>query len=1330
MSKMIENIREKVVKIISTEIRKSGFVWVNQLTHLLEKNGEKYGINRSLYGVQGPKRWIESNFPEFFVDCSNGNGKEIIVFSYIEEKISCKSIFDSLDNNKTGKDYRIGVIAYYNKNAFINPGYDINKSKHDDLSVIFIPNLIQTIPESFTFDTKTNIYLVCYAVSGTVKNSKNGMDHPAFDYTIPIRVISSLPRNECEYIRILSEEVIIGRLFDIHQKEDLTNHSNSNIDIDKLSKKSVPDSELFLLDEFFDAGRYADYLSSDIIKRVQPQELPIEYMEKALTCAYRLVYPESKSYICLNDFQRELLLNPTTSAFVKKWKQNGVYSGKIVEQCGETAIAHLEYPKHTKLILNLLNAVGEITALNNNYVGITERFVACENELIPLFYIIRAFVINTSSSIQNIIDEYCIYVKDMKHSNSRSRMSDEANLYSFHHILRIIHNHIMDLTILPQNIRTNIVSVFMEYDKLNELKKIISLWDKEAVSIDWRLIDLYSNPDEWDEDNFIQLLNDGINKQLLQRCLAFMWRNACSGNIIKRSYLRILSWVIIHDGFTSIEEIIRYPSGKEINKIDKQNMLINSYKTICDNLDTDINMYILVSYIIFFLQDKESSNELSVKERELLDDWSIFSNSFYTKITTSLGNITFENEKEYISLFAIFKLDIPHYSKLQAYYAEWFIKSCDFKDMTIDKMDCILDNLYSEGCYAAFVDLFSEKIQYEYITLYNKQLSHYVMSLVFLHRYTEAISSLWNSTSINVSDRNSLLIRAIGENFRYNGLTNNAFSFLADESMRKEIITLLLSEFQTTQPLIINSLISLYIHENKYMNAAYLFAVYNSKVDKGFARLYKQIRIRLGKYVNLEKYYSNYHVIELAFSTLNSKDLIEFIIWAGKIKIPNFKNHIKGHYFKSFYDNLLANSSECSVWVSFLDHLVKYGIEKNAWNICVCETILCQYFNYHKSSYSEQALVYYFKNNKSVVYPPNFLAFTFAIIMNNSNSKICHNLVEILADKDIYQQLYINNIWTKKYKNDFKEFIQFCHNAYVTENDSIYHEVLSYLCDELTIHDLKESTKLATSKQVLFSRACYNYLNECNIKETAEVLFSDDWGNMSDNDREVLDILRLIFSDDNILLLDSEGLFSDEYTVHRFKHDCAEIISTYPEKEGLFIFDKTCNNESYKMLVYSYVFPVIYDQDIYESLDKQFSDFTDELSYKIYLRFLSCSYKAQSIRNTTFPFFYKKWRYLKLYLSYFLRHSESVNDSDILLLMEKNGHYDEVYADSYVPFVETVKCFMELDGLSQEFKKHFLFAVMVSHAEDLYDTYAQTMEEMAANHTFEIYIYQNCKVNQ
>ena len=93
----------------------------------------------------------------------------------------------------------------------------------------------------------------------------------------------------------------------------------------------------------------------------------------------------------------------------------------------------------------------------------------------------------------------------------------------------------------------------------------------------------------------------------------------------------------------------------------------------------------------------------------------------------------------------------------------------------------------------------------------------------------------------------------------------------------------------------------MYIHEEEYVKAAYLFVIFSSKADKGYARLYSQFRSSLGRLLDFNRLKSHHHVIELAFQVLTAERLVAFLNWASSIKIPEFKERKETHVFHYYY---------------------------------------------------------------------------------------------------------------------------------------------------------------------------------------------------------------------------------------------------------------------------------------------------------------------------------------------------------------------------------------------------------------------------------------------
>lgn len=93
--------------------------------------------------------------------------EKLIVFFLLDSKIDFVAY-----------EYRIGVVNFCNyksKQAFIDPSCDkdaVDEVIDNGLSVVFKRSSVKASPKSVLLDTKTNIYLVIYATTGTVTNKK------------------------------------------------------------------------------------------------------------------------------------------------------------------------------------------------------------------------------------------------------------------------------------------------------------------------------------------------------------------------------------------------------------------------------------------------------------------------------------------------------------------------------------------------------------------------------------------------------------------------------------------------------------------------------------------------------------------------------------------------------------------------------------------------------------------------------------------------------------------------------------------------------------------------------------------------------------------------------------------------------------------------------------------------------------------------------------------------------------------------------------------------------------------------------------------------------
>lgn len=1056
-------------------------------------------------------------------------------------------------------------------------------------------------------------------------------------------------------------------------------------------------------DEFerlFQEGHYAEALSCSELKKYIPCDLPKLCVEKLLTAANRLLFPDRKETVSLNLFQEELFYSCKTIDFVRKWKNNGKIDENIIEQCSETAIAHFNYPDDKKYVIKLIDALGHKNAKNDNYVGITERFKACENNLISQFYVVRVFLQNKEKNIYNSLSEYCQMVKDFRKSESRVKMTDELCMCNFKEVLYVTKNYLMKDKEFPENILRNILSVYFEYGNLDEAKDILSFLDPEHKLLEWRLISLLFNYNEVEEYYFVSLIKKGINRQLLQRCISLIWDNFQYEKDLSEKFLKILSWIIVYDDYTSIEEILKCRSLNDLGYIRKQNMLVNSFSKICDYAENDNKMYALASFIVNMMQPDMSLDIFSTDVKEKMNSWYAFSEAFYNREFNKLDNLTRETENEFLLMFSIFHLDTRHYICLQEKYSDWFFRMYRDDISKVDNVNDVLDNLYRKKAYDAYVRVYSGNKVFYSKKCKIKYIEKYVGSLVSLQRYADAISFLCNVESEICEDKKNILIsKILGENFRKNGLNDLAFSCFGESFSSNDAINILQKVGKVDPKLPVNSLIALYIHRKEYIKAAYLYAVFANKVRRGYAKLYRSVHNTLTEFFKANELESNYHVIDCAFQVMDAESLVAFLDWTKLIVIPNFKERRKLHVFAYYYNKIVSEVNNKSNWEYFLRHLYANGIDKNAWKICVCERVLKSMFKADNTPYSELAFTHLFDREDLLCLPPAFLVYLFQYIENGDSRILCQKTIDILNSNDVHCHLIEDNNWFKFYSGEVDKFKEYCLKTFKITGNDIYRNLVVKLNICKNIKEIMILTEGSADKKILIGTICRNYLECIDLRETAAAIKSINLTTLSDIEKEIFKLLNIVFEEDIHLLCAEPNLFSTEEEVRRFKKDCAKILKYYPQKTGLFSFHKNCTNESYKILVYSYIFNIFYDQDFYSKLEKEYSDFSNEHDLCVYLRMQKTAYKVQSIVNVTFPAFYKKWRYAKLYLSNFILN-EILNErrdyeDEIVALMKKNDHYNVFYASFYIPFTERVKEFWGFSGLSEKIKKHFLFALMV-----------------------------------
>lgn len=1051
--------------------------------------------------------------------------------------------------------------------------------------------------------------------------------------------------------------------------------------------------DLKTLDELYSRKAYAEFLLSPALERIAPDDLPLAYMEKALTCALRLMNPGEEETVELNLFQRELLQCTSNNDFIRKWKRSDGFAPEIMESCAESALAQFELPRDVGFVARLLNLLGNAPTLNSNYAGLTARFACCENALLPCMYLVRAFAQKSANQIQRCLSEYCQVVKDLKASPNRIYVRHEDRMYGFPRLLKLMQQYLLRDNPMPQNLRTMAVSAFLDTDSMEELAEIIAEFVPDPNANERRLVELVNDPDTWTEERFFALLGNNVSEKLLQKCLVLLWEKHPTDSAMPAQFLRILSWAVEYDGFICMDELMRYQYTSGYNKVTKQGMLLESFAAVCAMAWKEPSLYALASYVVNHVLPDVPKNQISQEAQQALESWEDESARFFARTAGDYPELTEENAAAFVRVFRHFRLDTLHFQALQDRYADWYTAHVLPGSDSPEDLAVILTRLFTQGAWEAYARVYMNAVNENLIIApQERRAEEYTLSMIALRRYGELIAYLLHDKRLSKELRTELLTRAICENFRDNGFTPRAFTVFGEEFTCRDAVSMLQDSFAPTRLACITSLIALYEYCGESNKADYLYQIFHAKCESGFLRFYSQYRGQVNGYFG--KIHNHYDSIRFAFETLAPDRLVEFLQWTRLIVIPEYKGYKPVHVFSYYYDSIRKDPRNPESWQYFWNHLIKF-MDRNAWHICVCESVLQDVLGVGGYANGRVAIRNVINRRDEEPLPYNFLPIAFRSLMESRDRDLLEQVAKIMKEDACHSRLVSANPWYSGYGDIVRKFKDYCLSQYDQTADVIYYDLLTKLGMALDRSDMEALSQTGADKQYLFVQVCRNFLSGTDTAEMTRLLFGEEWKELSPTEGKLLELLRLLYTDDEILLTEQSLLFPDEQSVSRFKQDCAGILVHYPQKTGLQSFDANCTNLAHKYLVFACVFRVFYDEDIYDKYVPGYADFGSRREYIAFLNFLSSAYVAQLEKNVTFNFFYKKWRYLKLYINSVLRQGVDTDDGSILEIMDAYGHTDMVYVSDYLPFREDVRTFMSMEHLSLEARECYLYGLMV-----------------------------------
>ena len=1056
------------------------------------------------------------------------------------------------------------------------------------------------------------------------------------------------------------------------------------------------------LDRLFQAGDSAGFLSCTTFTSTPFWKLPEEIQQQALTCAARILYCDPTMGITLEPFECALFQAEKSEDFIKKWKSRGMFDQEILQSYARSSWAQYTLPEDSGRAATELNDIGRIRTLNNSYNGLSERFGQCGSRLAPCLFLMRIMANPTPKAVKEVLSRYCQMVKALRPKLLFAQPDDTKQLFFLEELVQAVHTLLPKID-FPYNLVTNLLSVFVDCNCVLRAPKTLEAVDPTHAAPEWEFLDLYQNPFAWTEERLRALLQRGyFNRQLFQKIVALAWERYAGKPDLPQPFLWLLGWICMWDDSFSMDEILRYHFLSGFTKREKQLQLLRSAPQICAlAAGLDMPMYALATYIANVTAEDLNEDQIPPEAMESLSHMESLRQQVCQSVLQKNGPVSQENEPVYETLFHAFRFDFSVLNKIQQEYAQWYMQK-PLQDCTAQELEAHLDHLNQCRAFEAYARVYTLYMDiFPSTDISPRTVEMYIGALMQIRRFSEAVQYLRTRAPVPADTREVLQIRVLSENFRLNALDEQAFQVLDQVISWEEAHALLISHMGdnisiATQA--VNCLMALYCHRKCYCRAAYLYKIYQSKAENGFTRLYSDIRSQI-PWAASGMFKSHYDVIGWAFSALGAKDLLDFFQWLRNITIPDFKELKLENSFSFFYQSLVENPLDPKNWQIFLAHLTK-RVGLNLWEIVVCEGILGTLSAEFTPTNTDLALSHILDNSSPAQLPYNLLPYALSYLMetNSRSTELYEKLTAALSDPDVVQYLVQDNPWHPTYTKTIEEFQTYALQLFRQTGSAHYFKLLNVLPLALKNEDLLVISLQEHNMQRALVQLCQNYLASDRQEESRQFLSKVSDQDFTPHERNMLAFLRLLFGEEEALLLKYPTLFKDENEVIRVKRDCAWILTDYPAKKKLRQFDQNCLGISHRLTVYALIFGILYDEDIYNSPQyiPESLDLADRRTRDAYLLFLQNTYLAQLDFNAAYDFFYKKWRYFKLLLATILLNwGGDYDDGFILADMRQYDHYDSIYRSDYQPFRQDVLTLIRTVPLTDGTKQDFLLALMV-----------------------------------
>lgn len=1041
--------------------------------------------------------------------------------------------------------------------------------------------------------------------------------------------------------------------------------------------------QLRILSKMYSEGNYAGFLTSLQFRHSNPLTLGITGIEMALKALAGYLNEDMESFN-LNDFHKLLISAPTVFE-LKPYKDD-----ERIRQLGaQTAFVPISASDYSKVFTNVHN--GKKT-LNNNWNGIVERFWAAKSNLAVYLTALLMIITQKETWIDIYIDEAYKEKKINELPMLLKVYSDfvpGGNMGVSLRLQKKITGHCFDCNDIPTLLEAH---RYFAPGALPELSEVISyLKGSRDISA----------------ENLISWFHSGIGELIAQKITNYYWWNN-SGDGINSVLVKVLSSVLWEHPATYYTTIIYNQSCPGFDRKVKEQILVDSFVQLCEEVKTYKKAFLLLSVVYF--------NYVKPRDIEEYDQlWEELKQELKEQVLTQLTDNVVSSRA-----ISIFKYDSETVRELELYYCENFVAKQIGRFTSEDQFD-----EYINTCEENHLSFITQWIIKHTNDAGVGDKEQHLRSMLAAKQFSDALLFVRKEPYFGTDRKIELIKEILCENFKEHMFSDLAFRIYSDAIPVNIAEQSLLKNTNFAESATIMSLIITYLYKSEWIKVLYLFVPFKKMHRNTHLKFIEDLNALLtSRHIRPDDYESHYDAMRAALKVYDSAEFDAFIEWARGISIPSNSRVYapKTKIFDANFQAMLKGGDYAEQWKQLTLMALRTDNKENQDSLRY--SIIASYIG-RKGLEAFDSLIMYLSSKR--VNSKGYTDFYISIWKGLLSGKYSANFLRIsrplihCAPLTFWNIFYDVAVW-KNHVFESTDFELSNLNGIDHQIQQFYEEVLKrYSYTRETVF-IKIALGILQFSSELTSPMFEQYIPYCSSNQNKDLLIStmiklismnkfqeeislfvvaDCWRH-DDSETQILRIIRALCQNDYSYFLGDDLSFSQEemdsvcsdvlgFIMHypniRFTHAIIESIQSCSKAYRYKLTEillRVQTGRFQKNFIYSITgnVPRISDHE------------QERRAFRYYLELTVTMYKKQLAQGSQ-DIVYLRNRYYRILAAQILTASDrmSYSDDDIIALMQRNRHFNGVYPE-YKEFKAALLALATSDMLSENQFEIFMLGLI------------------------------------